>query len=109
MLQFPLRKMSVTDGSTGGVNQSEPLEEHGNFLQENNKENTSISLVIIDSSPPGSIIVCIIFSLILITIAVWCGEKKKTQESITATGYHTVCPLSINNVSHKYYILKTAG
>jgi len=33
MLQLPLRKMSVTDWSTGGVNQSEPLEEHGNSLQ----------------------------------------------------------------------------
>lgn len=35
ILQFPLMKMSVTDWSTGGVNQSEPLEEHGKFLQKN--------------------------------------------------------------------------
>lgn len=34
MLQFPLRKMSLTDGGTGGVNQSEPWEEQGRFLGE---------------------------------------------------------------------------
>lgn len=32
MLQFPLRKMSLTDGWTGGVNQSDPWEEQGRFL-----------------------------------------------------------------------------
>lgn len=34
MVQLPLRKMSATDWSTGGVNQSDPPEEHGNFLRE---------------------------------------------------------------------------
>lgn len=42
MLQFPLRKMSVTDWSTGGVNQSDPPGEHGNFLEENNGEHMSV-------------------------------------------------------------------
>lgn len=42
MLQFPLRKMSTTDWSTGGVNHSEPLGEHGNFLRENNGWTMSI-------------------------------------------------------------------
>lgn len=32
MLQFPLRKMSLTDGWTGGVTQSDPWEEQGRFL-----------------------------------------------------------------------------
>lgn len=41
MLQFPLRKMSVTDWSTGGVNQSDPLEEHGASLEEINGTNES--------------------------------------------------------------------
>lgn len=42
MLQFPLRKMSVIDWSTDGANQSDPLGEHGNFLQENNEGNLRI-------------------------------------------------------------------
>lgn len=33
MLQFPLRKMSAIDGSTGGVAHSEPREEQGKFLE----------------------------------------------------------------------------
>lgn len=32
MLQFPLRKTSVMDGGTCGVDQSEPWEEQGRFL-----------------------------------------------------------------------------
>lgn len=32
--QLPLAKISETDGGTGGVNQSEPLEEQGSFLEE---------------------------------------------------------------------------
>lgn len=32
MLQFPLRKTSLTEGGTDGVDQSEPWEEQGSFL-----------------------------------------------------------------------------
>lgn len=34
MLQFPLRKMSLTEGWTGGVNQSDLWEEQASFLGE---------------------------------------------------------------------------
>lgn len=43
MLQFPLRKMSATDWSTDGVNQSEPPEEHGNFLGETKRVDMSLT------------------------------------------------------------------
>lgn len=42
MLQFPLMKTSVTDWSTEGVNQSEPLEVHGKFLKAKQGKGASV-------------------------------------------------------------------
>lgn len=39
MLQFPFRKTSVTDWSTGGVNQLDSVGEHGNVLTEKSTGN----------------------------------------------------------------------
>lgn len=46
MLQFPLRKISMTAWSTGGVNQSDPLDAHGKPLQKNSEGNICFFSVI---------------------------------------------------------------